>query len=191
MSKRSRTSGGSLTGGTGDIKPQIFTLSTGTQGATDDYVTDRIPLPVPRIGTMKTKATIFEILWVDWYLSPEGSRVVPITQWAFLSTVTTRSDGDASTLATLAEDLNDPRSFAVAVLMSADDTSGGGFFTMPKHIDLTDDNGNGILVATDQIVITGGSLSATAAGQFICKVGYRLVNVGITEYVGIVQSQQI
>lgn len=189
MSKRAR-GGGSVTGGTGDVKPQILTISSGQATAADDYVTDRLPLPVPRFGTMKSKATILEFLWVDWYIDIRDIGDTTSISWAFLSTTALRTDDETSTLATLNEDVLDPRTFALALLNRNFTTSGLSQFYMPFHIDLTDNNGNGILVATDSIVITHGNVNGTLAGSAIAKIGYRLVNVGITEYVGIVQSQQ-
>lgn len=181
--KRSRTSGGSQTGGTGDVKPQILTLSTGKANAVDQYVVASVPLPVPRFGSMKTKATVFEILNVDWYLNPADFASSGV-DFAYLSTGDVdRSTGDTSTYATFLDDLTDPRTFACVL-----DTEN----TMPVTIDLTDSNGNGVLVATDKIIVTMGNVGGTSGtpGTGICKVLYRLVNVGITEYVGIVQSQQ-
>ncbi len=62
----------------------------------------------------------------------------------------------------------------------------------PIHVDLTDSNGRGILVATQTIIVHGANTSGTAATNrtYTAKCGYRLVEVGIKEYVGIVQSQQ-
>ena len=61
---------------------------------------------------------------------------------------------------------------------------------MPISVDMTDNNGNGILIGTDKLFIVGGAVGDSTAGNTICKMLYRLVNVGITEYVGIIQSQQ-
>ena len=61
---------------------------------------------------------------------------------------------------------------------------------MPVIIDLTDNNGNGLLIATDKLFIVFANLNGTVVGSAVAKVKYRLSNVGITEYVGIVQSQQ-
>lgn len=182
--------GGSKTGGTGDVKPQIMTLSTGNVGAADDYVVNQLQLPVPRFGAQKNRATIFELLWVDWYVSPQDQVDQTATHWAFLSTAVTRADADTATLATLQEDLEEPRNFAIAITQNAMTTSGSFNRTMPIHMPLTDQNGNGVLVATDRIVAVQGSTSDTTVSGSIAKVGYRLVNVGVEEYVGIVQSQQ-
>lgn len=188
--KRARTSGGSVTGGTGDVKPQIFTIFTQNIAA-NTYGADRQPLPVPRFGTTKTKATIMEILKVYWYLGPEDSSDVNNTKFAYLSTSSVRLTGDGATNVTLAGDMQDSHTFAfVTEEKTLFGLAGGWVNDTPNVADLTDDNGNGVLIATDQIFITGGDVGGTLACSFIAKILYRLVSVGVTEYVGIVQSQQ-
>ena len=181
---------GSKTGGTGDVKPQILTLGTGKAAAADDYITAQIPLPVPRFGFSKAKATIFELLWVDWYLAMEDFDDPLSVNWAWLSTVQTRTTADTSNLATLAEDIINPRAFAFAIEGSHFITSGASTHLAPIRLVLNDNNGNGMLVATDRLQITGGNQGGSAGASYTCKVGYRLVNVGVQEYVGIIQSQQ-
>ena len=188
--KRARTSGGSVTGGTGDIKPQYFTLNTGLAAAVDDYVINQVALPVPRFGTMKTKATIMEILTLDWYLAIEDTADVARTNWGFLTTQTSRTDGQTSTFATAVGDVSDPLVFGMVFHTLASTAAGVINYEWPIHVDMTDQNGNGFLVATDRLFIVGANIAGTAGGSYICKMKYRLVNVGITEYVGIVQGQQ-
>lgn len=185
-----RKSGGSVTGGTGDIKPQIMTLESGTAGAVDDYVVKANQLPVPRFGTMQSRATIFELLWVDWYLNVRNVADTADVEFAYLATNTDRADGDTSTTGTFEADLARSNVFAAALWAQSLSTNGGFNLEMPIHIDLTDNNGNGVLVATDKLFVVGGNISGTNAGNYIAKVAYRMVNVGISEYVGIVQSQQ-
>lgn len=188
--KRARTSGGSFTGGTGDVKPQILTITTGEAGAIDDYVTAQSALPVPRFGAMKTKATIFEFLSVDWYINVENASDETVhADFAFLSTVITRTSGATSSLDSFANDCIDPRNFACVYKGISVLTSGTNVIEFPIHVDLTDNNGNGILIATDKIVVTGGSFSPAIVGSYTAKILYRLVNVGLQEYVGIVASQ--
>jgi len=184
-----KSSGGSVTGGTGDIKPQMLSLTTGQAGAADDYVIAAVALPVPRFGGSKNKATIFEILWVDWYLSLEDVNDVISQKWAWLSTAATRADAETSTLSSLIDDINDPRSFAPVFTQRSQTTSGILSYTFPIRVDLTDSNGNGFLVATDKIVIAAGAVANTAGVSASAKVCYRMVDVGVEEYVGIVQSQ--
>jgi len=187
-----KSSGGSVTGGTGDIKPQLLTVTTGVAGAINDYVFASIALPVPRFGGSKNKATIFEFLWVDWYLGLEdvGDLTVGGAEyWAWLSTAPTRAAGETSDIASLVDDLTDPRAFALALRNRTLVTSGSEVKLFPMRIDLTDSNGNGYLVATDRLLVTHGAVSNATATSATAKIAYRLVDVGIEEYVGIVQSQ--
>lgn len=180
----------SFTGGTGDILPQIMTLATTVAGDVDDYVVAQVSLPVPRIGTERERATIFEILWVDWYMGIEDFADITGTQFAHLSTTNLgRNSGDTTSLAAIVADIVNPRSFGSAVSTILTTTSGAAARNYPIHLDLTDNNGNGLLVATDKLFVVAGNVSGTAASTYTAKVGYRLVNVGTMEYVGIVQSQ--
>ena len=188
--KRARTDGGSITGGTGDVKPQILTMNTGKAAAIDDYVVNQVALPVPRFGTEKTKATIMELLSIDWYLSIRDTIDTNATTWGFLSTNTTRVTGDTSTLITAAEDVEHPLTLGMTMEITAFSTSGQLEAQYPIHYEFTDMNGNGVLIATDRIFIACGAVGNGAATHATAKLKYRLVNVGITEYVGIVQSQQ-
>lgn len=187
--KRSR-GGGSITGGTGDVKPQIITLTTGFPTTVATYSVNKTTLPVPRFGSQKNMSTITEILWVDWYIQMEGLQDAATTGWAFLSTTLSRSDGDTATLASLVLDLEDPRTFALAMVDKNLTTSGATAVIYPIHIDLTDNNGNGLLIAVDSLVAIQGNVANATNATAVAKIGYRLVNVGLDEYIGIVQSQQ-
>jgi len=188
--KRGRSSGGSKTGGTGDIKPQQLTLLSGVGPAVEQYVVSTLPLPVPRFGSQKNLSTIFEILYVDWYIGVGNLGDVSVVEWAYLSSAINRADGETSTQATLLADLADPRVFALAIQTTGTTTSGAFNKQLPIRVDMTDSNGNGYLIATDRISLVAGSAGNTVVSSSVAKVGYRLVNVGIEEYVGIVTSQQ-
>jgi len=64
--------------------------------------------------------------------------------------------------------------------------------------DLTDGDGHGILVATDNIWLTaqlsdsaiGGTSSGPISGTVSAELFYRFKKVTLQEYIGIVQSQQ-
>ncbi len=185
MSKRARTSG------LGDTKPQILTLNSTSLGP-DVYSVDQVALPVARIGGAKSKAVVMEILSVDWYLAIADVGNLIQTNAGFLSTVVSRIDGDPATDVTIGIDFSAPTNFACAFSHRAQVGATGGFGERyPIHIDLTDNEGNGILVATQNIVIVGANTSGTAGPRTVtAKVLYRLTEVGIQEYVGIVQSQQ-
>ena len=190
MSKRRRTSGGSVTGGTGDIKPQILTVSTSATAGVADYAVAQVNLPVPRFGTMKTKATVFEILRIDYYPNITDAADVSSTEAAFMSTQALRTQNDTCSLVTLAEDVLDPVGFGFVMQTTSVSTNGGWTKEYPISYDFTDQNGNGIIIATDRLFFHIGSVGNTAVGTGAAKILYRLVNIGITEYVGIVQSQQ-
>jgi len=188
--KRARTSGGSVTGGTGDVKPQIVTLTTPNVGSTNTYAVAQQPLPVPRFGTMKTKATIMEILKVWWYLGLRDANDVSNTKWAFLSTAAVRSQGELASLLSSEGDAENSTVFAMVVQDQTLIVSGAHQTLDPITIDLTDNNGNGVLIAVDKIFLTYGEVGGSIVSRSTAKLLYRLVNVGVTEYVGIVQSQQ-
>ncbi len=57
-------------------------------------------------------------------------------------------------------------------------------------VDLTDDTGHGVLVATDNIFIQCFSSSALNPITASARLFYRWKNVSLAEYIGIVQSQQ-
>ena len=190
MSKRKRTSGGSVTGGTGDIKPQILTVQTIAAAAGDDYSVSQVNLPVPRFGTMKTKATVFEILSLRYYPIVADIADVTNTKAAYFATQALRTQNETCTLLTLASDITDPAVFGFVLTSKSISTNGGTVDFYPLEIDMTDQNGNGFVVAADRIFFHVGDVNGTTAGGSTCKITYRLVNIGITEYVGIVQSQQ-
>ena len=188
--KRARTSGGSVTGGTGDIKPQWLTITTELSGGPNEYIVSQRALPVPRFGTMKTKATIMEILRVDWYLGTGDLGDTNNVKWGFLSTASVRVSGEPSSFSSLQNDAEDTQVFALGVTSKTLILSGAGIEYMPLSIDMTDNNGNGVLIATDKLFINGAGFTDSVPSKYSAKLLYRLVNVGITEYVGIVQSQQ-
>jgi hypothetical protein len=57
-------------------------------------------------------------------------------------------------------------------------------------MDLTDGAGHGILIATDSIFIAVSEVGYTGPNTIGVKIMYRLVEVGLQEYIGLVQSQQ-
>lgn len=60
----------------------------------------------------------------------------------------------------------------------------------PVVHDLTDGAGHGMLVATDQLFLTINSSNMIAPAGVTCRILYRYKSVSLTEYIGIVQSQQ-
>ncbi len=177
-----------LTGGTGDVKPQVLTITSGVPGAINDYTVKQAVLPITRMSSKGRMAMVFEILRVDWYIGLEDLADVAHTNWAFLATLTNRTSGEVSTIATMGADIIDPLVIAPCVKQVL---SAVGFGKVaPVSIDLTDSNGNGILVATDRLFLVAGNVGGTIVSRATAKITYRQSNVGVMEYVGIVQSQQ-
>lgn len=181
MSKRGKMSGGSVTGGTGDVKPQIMTINS-TQTAADTSTQTEFLVPVTKIPTSE-RATIIEILKIYWYTVITSAPAE--ADHAVIGTLSTRST--VMTLPGMIQDTSVIDGFFFRRLIS---TSGVIAYDTPLVHDMTDSNGNGILVATDSLFIQNVSSATGAANTITCRILYRYVNVGIMEYVGIVQSQQ-
>lgn len=114
--KRARTSGGSVTGGTGDIKPQVITLSTGNTGVgISFYAVQRVVLPVARFGTKKNVTTVMEFLSIDWYINTIDVTPGGRQDWAFLSTNTTHITDESSDTNKLLVDIQDPQSIGLVI----------------------------------------------------------------------------
>ncbi len=187
--KRARTSGGSVTGGTGDIKPQFVTSTTPIPAGAADY--SIVEIIVPRIVLNQPgDATVMEILRVDYYLGTRNMADVATTEWGFLTTVASRATDETSTLATLSADLNNPSNFAFAAYATGFSTNGGFSRTYPISIDMNDGNGNGYLIGTNRIFFITGNVDGAAASEGTVKIMYRMSNVTIVEYVGMVADQQ-
>jgi len=103
-----------LGGGTGDVKPQYFTMKSGAMLA-NQYDVVSFALPVPRFGTMKTKATVFEILSLDWFLAIDAQLDGTHVTWGFLTTSTARLGNEPALLLALQQDLAEPRTLGPAV----------------------------------------------------------------------------
>lgn len=178
---------GSLTGGTGDVSPQWMSFTV-TQSAADTTTTATQAVPVQRLPT-GARAQVMEVLRVD-IKRPTVVTIASATEAVdsyqlFLST---------TSFGTTATTFSEPRVFA------ADEFQINGAFTaagtyglyadLHKQLDLTDGAGHGVLVATDNIFAQGVSSGTGAANVWRVKILYRWKNVSLSEYIGIVQSQQ-
>jgi hypothetical protein len=183
-------------------------------GGTRRFVrTVRLPLPINRINqTDKNTATIIEILKCRWswglrqtFIGPE----VP-TSWSIQGFLTTVSPGDpfpngvAEKGTTLdffsAENFTQPIITVgdpVVTILPFDQSAD----VQPITHELHDGAGHGILVATDAIYLSmvtdyfNESLPATGNATYegsaiLCEILYRYKKVALTEFVGIVQSQE-
>lgn len=112
--KRRLNSGGSVTGGTGDVKPQVLTLFTGfTNGGPNEYAVQRVILPVARFGNRKNTTTVMEFLTLDWYINVLDRTTGGRTDWAFLSTNSTHITDETTSLNKSLVDIRDPQSIGL------------------------------------------------------------------------------
>lgn len=183
--KRSR-GGPSLTGGSGDVNPQWLKVTFDMTGA-DAATTEQILLPVPKIP-QSGRSTIIEVLKVHWTpIRDTTSSAVEVVE-RFLGKLSTKSFGTAVI------------SEAEGTLIDAIDVTDRGAFTaagtyhsalsFPIVHDLTDGDGHGVLVATDSLFVQADTAGYSLTGSLTVWILYRFKNVGVMEYVGIVQSQQ-
>ncbi len=191
---RFRSSGGSVTGGTGDIKPQIMTVAVDAPAAINNYSIEQFNTPrITRAGGGfgDTFSTVMEILSVDWYLGIEDAADVAEIHSGFLSFRVVRTQNQTATAVTFAADLALSSVFAGVLSFENTLTSGAHSWTMPIHVNLTDNNGNGVLIATDRLFATTGSVQNGIASSGVAKILYRMTNIGLAEYIGIVQAQSV
>lgn len=191
--KRARTTKSQLTGGSGDVNPQymVSTLDI-AQGRTNGI--SGTPLPIPRLQQQNGKQLVMEFLQVDFCLSGAFSGASGIPQnWDLTVAITTNPNQLPSNSAIF----QDPRAIAIvawnqysAAIGTPADVIVPWSIERIKSVDLTDEAGHGILVATDTIYITGVTTVVGLGSIVDARIMYRFKEVGLAEYVGIVQSQQ-
>jgi len=187
--KKRRTSGGSVTGGTGDIKPQYLTIAVDA-GAVDDYAVFAAAMPILRPQSSVDEATVVELLTVEYYLGIANYADNTSIDFAFLTGNTDRSSAETSTLATYATDIQRPQTFGGVLRARGLATSGAQVWQDPVVYNFTDDNGNGMLFAGDFLNLVFGNVGGATVGSCIAKVKYRFVRVSLIEFIGLVQQQQ-
>lgn len=185
--KRARSD--SLTGGTKDVNPQ-FISGIVTETAANTFTSVQIALPVVRpMASSSNKTTIVEFLKIycdfpdlDLDAAAATSRLMVFT----ISTVavTSGTNGLDNTRVIMRIEHSVRNAFTAAGSAMLDVQNN------PRVIDLTDGAGHGVLVATDSMFVAFATSGFTAATSVAWKVLYRFKDVGLTEYIGIVQSQQ-
>jgi hypothetical protein len=171
-----------LTGGSRDYKPEYMTLTA--SAANNVSASTAYPLPVLRNFSSGngSRAQIVEALKVIVEFPEIYAAAAVYSDLRFH--LSTKNHGTAATT------LADPDTFVALGFQSYMLTSGNAISPSVLSFDFTDGMGNGILLATDNIY---AQLSNVATGQTItvsAKLIYRIYSASVTEYVGIVQSQQ-
>lgn len=185
MSKRAKTD--QLTGGSGDVSPQYFTLPANTLSAANTFTEGAIPTPVPRNKVQGDRVTVMEVLKV-YFNNPEpdnnpaaGGSVVTATAQLSTSSTAGTSFGNVKVFA-----------FCEKIVRGAFTAAGsyGCEVVDPYVWDCSDAAGHGILVATDNIYFGCNTVGFTATATFTARILYRMKSITLAEYIGIVQSQQ-
>lgn len=175
-----------ITGGTGDFNPQWLRFST-VQGFVNADAKAAIPIPINRVGTNKNKATVIEILKVQWRLpNVDTNHAAGGNTLLVAATLATNTGpaGDNFDSAAVIDEAN----FTWRGAFSA----GGSFQNFVDNIvlhDITDGAGHGVLVGTDQIYLNLTTQNFNAVQSVYCSILYRFKEVTLPDYIGIVQSQ--
>jgi len=170
-----------LTGGTGDVNPQILTFDL-RQEVADDGITRAFRIPVPRYSTKGGRSIVFEVLWIDtvYVVTPQ---VFDIDQFIL---------GALSTSTNTA--LTSPTTFSMesldATVGDVGNTDVGQLVRTTVRRDFTDGAGHGLILAVDTIYAEVGSNNTAIRAWIVWKIGYRFKEISLAEYIGIVQSQQ-
>ncbi len=161
-----------------DVYPQFMSFST-TMSATDTTTSERVQMPIARRPGAK-KVTVIEVLSVSIDIAGD-----------------TFAAGDISTVLLSFRDpgevavptFSDPNVWFFYNSNTVVTTSGLAFVQMPWKNRYDTGGGKGFLIATDSIFTQVSSASQAGPLTAHFKVLYRFVEVGLQEYIGIIQQQ--
>lgn len=191
-----------LTGGTKDVNPQ-YMLVYGDIPVATPSANVFFPLPVPKFPGNNNRAVVMEILEIDYMLTGVGYPTPAVVgAIATMQSIGYIATSDLSGL-TFLEILNNPKLISAITrqtnaFVDAAMPTGTTFETLnlKEEDDLTDEAGHGFLVATDGIYVGGVGRAITnttdtqSFAQFAARILYRMKEIGLAEYIGIVQGQQ-
>lgn len=181
-----------LTGGTEDVNPQTLSIGIVQTGANVNALSV-IPLPLDRHREKGSTVGVMELLRCEFTFG--GSAFSLVNNNAFrTATIATISSLASVTQPGPSPNFADPHVITQCHEMNAVIGAPTNTFWIqgayPIQMDLTDGAGHGTLLATDQLYVylqSFGMGNPTSCG---IKIWYRFKNVDVTEYIGIVQSQQ-
>lgn len=170
-----------------DVNPQWF--NTGQSAIAAGYAEVETRIPIQRLTT-GGRSQVMEVLKVEYGLpsnttlnvtagTDSSSRVYLLTS-SFGTTEPTAASSSGRVISR----------WNFQLPSEGTGLSSFGVHT-PYTADLTDGAGNGVLVATDSVFVATNQTAATSPinGTVNVRILYRWKNVGLTEYIGIVQSQ--
>lgn len=176
------------------MNPQWLAMTTIDPLAT--YADVETPIPIQRLPDRGGRSQVMEILKVEFGFGANSHLTISalvdqffnlyLTTRSFLTSEPTAAQQTGSLIAKYqwSHGTNGAGTLTNAWVMGP---AGGNML-----FDLTDGAGHGVLVATDSLyfgaIQTAGASPIT--GNTTCRILYRWKNVGLAEYVGLVQSQQ-
>lgn len=179
--KRGR--GDALTGGSGDVNPQVISVNAAMTAANTSIAIMQ-PIPIPRLPTKSGKNLVIELLGVEYFSIGDQLSVALNSSLAILTTTSSLSP-------TIVAALGEPRQLSQFYRQIQILTAVGVLDTKAQfYDDLTDGAGHGLLLATDQFYIQLYSIGKVSVDTYAIKIYYRWKEVSLVEYIGIVQSQQ-
>lgn len=167
-----------LTGGTGDVNPQILT-NVVQQATADVTIEEEIALPLPRFAQKGNRSMVLEILRID--LWPMDFPTVSATDKSVQYYVSTQSGPSMS---------NSRMFYSRQLIINFAANSSSMVPDINTSNDFSDGAGHGYLVATDSLFFGISSTVTSILNKAAFRIHYRFKEVSLAEYIGIVQSQQ-
>lgn len=162
--------------GMDDVFPQLLSAQV-VVPASGAWTTAEITMPIAIGQLTKTKAIVVEILKV--FFASSKIQESNITGLIFLLT-----RNPAAVVA-----FSDPAVIAGYLQHNELTTEGNPIVQEPYVQDLTDGNGNGVLIAVPRLFLGGDADAGNVAFNADIKILYRVREVNVAEFVGIAQSQ--
>jgi len=170
-----------------DMYPQTLTITV-KQATANTFTIVEVPLAINRLSVNEGMAWVIEICRVNW---TSGIGMYNLTTAVTQSIVASLSTQEQS----VTTDLTDANVFWFARAgvnhreISAVGIAAVSFPRETQSDDLTSE-GKGFLIGADQIYATFDTTGMASANTLVLKVFYRFREVGLAEYIGIVQGEE-
>jgi len=180
-----------LTGGSGDVNPQFFTMGLITLQTNDTPIINQYALPIPRLKTVSDKQLVMEMLQMKFIINEDIGPIAANTVAYYVALTTNPSITASTSIDTMKSDPRTLADWGFVIAGGAAITPAVTYMPTDKYIDMTDSAGHGILLATDSIYLyvtsqNTGNHNFAAGGKLL----FRFKEVDLQDYIGIVQGQQ-
>lgn len=182
-------------GGSGQVF--VTTLQPAVQAVANEEDTGVSELPIETAPSAGNQATVIELLWVKTFLDPTGDDINVSANGSGRAFVGI-APGNGQGLESLAGPVDawesnrflDKEIHVFAPASSAIAQVRTSYTDRITH--LTDQNGRGMIVATNNIAsfITTTGFEASTTFTFRAYIGYRFIRISTTDFLQLVTSQQ-